>query len=260
MQSRLTHLILSVLALMVFAAPCVAHAESPPNLSEMWLFTPKDGASEAFMKGFREHIAFRAESGDPRAWETYTPMLGENLGQVAVRYCCFKWDDQDAYLQWGADNVEVFNHYNEHVAPHVEEVGHYFSAWDWPNSHWDTEGGPYKYFAVTEFNLKPEGVADFDAARDKMSQIAINQGWAASGHSWAWSTTIGGKQRESIVIPYRTLGDMDRGEDSFAAFLAKKMGSAEKVAELMHQFASASWSTEFQIWVLQESLSMSVSD
>lgn len=251
---------LSVLAAAGFLLPAMVQAaDAPPPLADMWLITPKAGHGAEFRKALGEHLAFRAEHGDPRAWEVYTPLLGEDLNRYAIRYCCFHWADQDSYRAWRSEASEVNEHFQKNVMPHTEKAAHYFEALDWGNSHWVDAGEPYRFYAVTEYNLKPEHAMAFDQARDKMSQIALEQGWATDNHPWVWSSTIGGKTQEAVIIPHMNFASLDRSEDSFLNFLSSQLGS-EEAAKLVQQFASASWSSEFQIWEFQEDLSMSADD
>ena len=261
MYSRSVKIVLSLIATLAFMLPALSAAqESPPPLTEMWVLVPKADQYDEFLEGMSKHMAFRAEQGDPRRWEAYTPMLGDDLNRVAVRYCCFRWADQDEYAAWGKNTKQVGEHFGEHVAPHVEKYEHYFETIDWPNSHWKAEHGPYKYFAVTNFHLKAGKAAQFDAARDEMSQIAINQGWANDDHVWIWTSTIGGKPQESIVIPHKNFADMDRDEKGFIAFLSEHMGSPDAARDLMTRFSEATWGSDFQIWVLEDGLSMGGED
>ena len=149
-------------------------------------------------------------------------------------------------------------HFAEHVGLHVEKFEHYFESTDWANSHWSDNSDSDTLFAVTEFNIKPGHSAEFDAAKDKMSQVAINQGWASDDHVWIWSTTIGGKSQASIIIPHANFASMARDEDSFFQFLSKHMGQ-DAAAKLMQQFDAASYS-KFQIWEYNADLSMDNGD
>jgi hypothetical protein len=249
---------LSIIAILFFTAPVVALAQQPQgNLAEMWLIHLKADQTEEFWTSFKEHVEFRTEQGDPRIWQVYTPLLGDDLGRVAVRHCCVTWEDLDALRKWDEENTDVSDHFNQNVAPHAETYEHYFESMDFANSNWNNSAGHFKYYAVTEFDIKTGSGADFDAARDKMSQIALNQGWASDDRLWLWSTTIGGKPREAVIIPHRNFAHMDVGEESFYEFLGKKMGSDEAVAELMQQFTGATWSSNFQIWEHQAEASMS---
>jgi hypothetical protein len=226
----------------------------------MWVIIPKPDHRNEFFAALKEHMAFRAEQGDPRQWQGYTPLLGDNLNRVAVRACCFSWADQDAYEDWNRNHPAVSEHFDQHVGPHAADYHHYFERLDWANSHWSESAGPYRLFAVTEFNIKAGHAAEFDMLRDKMSQIAIQQGWASDNHVWLWSTTIGGGQQEAIIVPHADFASFDRDEMSFAQFLADKLGSAEAAGEMMREFANTTESTDFQIWVHEQNLSMGSGD
>jgi hypothetical protein len=260
MKNRPAFYVLSVLAALFFLLPAAAAAEdAPPPLAEMWMVTPKAGQGSELRKALAEHMKFRAENGDPRSWQVYTPLLGEKLSQVGIRFCCFNWADQDAYREWSKNAKKVGEHLEKHVAPHAEHWAHYFESINWGNSHWTDSADSATLFAVTEFTVKPGQAAEFKVARDEILQIALNQGWATDQNSWIWSSTIGGAPKESIVIPHANFASMDREEESFSQFLAKHMG-ADAAASLMKQFASSTSGSEYQIWELQKDLSMDSGD
>jgi hypothetical protein len=260
MYKRQVKFVPGILAVLFFMLPAVGAAEdSPPPLAEMWIVTPKADHGTEFYKALGEHMAFRSEHGDPREWQAYSPLLGDQLNRLAIRFCCFNWADQDGYQEWDEQAEEITAHFNEHVGPHAEKWEHYFESMDWENSHWPDDVAQYKLFAVTEFNLKPGEGADFRAARDKILQIALNQGWATGDHAWLWASTIGGKPQESIIIPHKNFASMDRKDDSFTSFLSEHMG-ADAAAALLKQFSSATWSSNYQIWQHQEKYSMSSGD
>jgi hypothetical protein len=257
MQSMSLRMLTSLAAALLLCAPAaLPAADNPPPLVDIWVMTPKEGSSAEFSKALAEHMAVRKENGDPRVWSAYTPLLGDDLGRVAVRYCCFNWADHDAYTEWSENAENIRKHFTENVAPLIGHVAHYFERMDWSNSHWNLDGGPYTYFAVTEFKLKNDKLGQFDAARDKISQIALNQGWATPEHSWIWSETIGGKPSVSIVIPHKNFADMDEGEQTFMDFLSENLGSPEAASALMQEFSEATWSSSFQIWKLEDEMSM----
>lgn len=260
MIDRPVKFILGVFTALAFALPVAVQADdTPPPLAEMWLVTPKASQAAEFRKALVEHMAFRSEHEDPRNWEVYTPMLGDDLGRYGIRYCCFEWADQDSYDAWQDEAVEVSKHFLETVAPLTEKWAHYFEDINWGDSHWVASDTPYRFYAVTEFNIKPGHGRDFAAARNEMSQIALNQGWATDQHPWIWASTIGGDSREAIIIPHLNYASFDRGDDNFVDFLSKHMG-AEKASELLKQFASSASSTDFQVWEYHEELSMSPDD
>ncbi|MFC1688757.1 hypothetical protein ACFL07_03745 [Pseudomonadota bacterium] len=260
MKKRPAIFLLSLLAAMFLLLPAASMAQdSPPPLAEMWLVTPKAGHGSEFNEALTKHMNFRSENGDPRNWEAYTPLLGEKLNQVAIRFCCFNWADVDAYRAWSQSNKKIGEHFEKHVAPHAEHWAHYFETMDWDDSHWADSAGDATLFAITEFHIKPGHDADFKAARNQLLQIALNQGWASDDRSWLWSTTIGGSPRESIIIPHQNFASMDREEDSFSRFLSEKMGE-EAAAALLRKFTGSTSGSTFQIWEHQKEMSMESGD
>jgi len=261
MQKSPTKFLLGLLAAVFFlpAASTLAQ-DPPPPVSEIWVMVPKAGHEQEMSAAIAKHSQHRSEQGDPRQWVAYTPLLGDELNHVAVRSCCHNWADVDGYREWLEAHPAVNAHFGEHVAPHVERYAHYFEEIDWANSHWNSDGGPYTLFAVTQFALKSGHEADFHAAREKMSQIAINQGWANDERSWLWTTTIGGKSTVSVVVPYKNFAGMGSSGEGFVDFLAQQLGSMEAASELMKQFAGASWGSDYQVWVYEPKLSMKNED
>lgn len=255
--ARLFGIFAAAILLAPFSLPA---QESPPPLAEMWVLTPKADHSDELQEAIKEHMAFRKKHGDPRSWEAYTPVLGERLSRVAIRYCCIEWADVDAYREWSMGADEINAHFDEHVAPHVGHAAHYFESIDWANSHWNPGAGGYRLYAVTEFHLKPGHTAEFNAALDKMSQIAIEQGWASDTRNWLWMSSIGGSPRTSVVIPHRDYASFAQSEDTFFRFLAEQLNSEEKAAELLRQFGAATTGSDFQIWVHRTDLSMARED
>lgn len=261
MKKTPTILILGLFAGLLCLLPLSAMAEDEPGpLAEMWLVTTKTGQQGDFQAALKEHMAVRSEHGDPWNWQTYTVAVGKNLNQIAIRHCCINWADVDSYEQWNKDNPAVAKHWIETVDQYLEKYEHYFEQLDWDNSHWNEAAGSYRFFGVTEWTIKGGHGADFSTAREKMSQIAINQGWATADRSWLWTTTIGGKPTQGVVVPYKNYAAMAPGEESFFEFLVKHMGSEEAAGELLKTFSGASWGSEYTVWEHQPGLSMSEGD
>ena len=240
---------LNLIASLLLLLPAIAAAaDAPPPLSEEWEFTIKEGQMQPFLAAVKEHVAVRREHNDPYEWNVYVARLGNDMNKVAIRHCCINWSDVDSYEKWSSDNPEVNQHWFETAAPHVEETYHFFEENDWANSHWNEEAGPYRLFGVTEFKLKTGHSEDFDQARDKMSQIAINQGWTDNNRSWLWAQSIGGAPREFLVVPYKKWADLAGGDQSFFEFLTEHMGSEQAAGDLLKQFETSTRGSSFQVW------------
>lgn len=256
MPKKTAKLSFFLICVLWLAAPLAATAQDDAGpLEEMWLLTPKSGQASEFYQALKDHMAYRSEHGDPRVWLAYTPMLGNGLSRVQVRYCCVTWADVEAYREWGAKNPDIDTHFNEHVAPYLDKAAHYFEAVDKTNSHW-VDNDDYRYFAVTEFHSKPGKRGDFAAAAEEMSQIALNQGWATKDRSWEWFKRIGGTPVDSLVVPHVNLAELDGGDRGFFDFLVKQMGSVEAATALTQRFDASTRKRSFQIWEYQENLSM----
>lgn len=259
MNRQMTRRLLGTITALLFLIPLGAPAqEAPGPLSEAWIVTPNKGQSGEFVASLKEHIALRSEHGDARAWEVYTPLLGDELSRFVIRSCCFNWADLDAYTSWDESKTEVADHFNEKVAPLVDKAEHYFEEIDWANSHWND--GSYRYFAVTEFMPRAGHINEFKSARVKLSQIAIEQGWANDARSWLWMSRIGGKPSVSMVVPHENYASMGGDGESFFEFLATKLGSSEAAMELMQEFSSSAWSSEYEVWEHHPDLSTQAAD
>ncbi len=144
MKKVSTTLLLGLLASALYVLPLNAMAEDEPGpLAELWLVTVKNGYLGNFEEAFKKHTAIRTEHGDPWKWRVYTTVVGEDLNQIAIRYCCVNWADVDSYEQWNRSNPDVTSHWYEVVAPHVEKLEHYFQQIDHENSHWNEGASSY---------------------------------------------------------------------------------------------------------------------
>jgi len=254
MQRNLLSFVLGMLAFVALAVPAATRAAdpSPGSLSEMWVLTPKEGQAAELMQGIKAQFAMRKDEGDPWTWQVFTPVLGDSLSRIVVRTCCFEWEDLDSYEAWNKEHPALQQQYFEEMVPHMRTAGHYLEEMDWADSHWNPQAGPFRFFAVTEWVLKPGHEAVFNEARSKASQIAINQGWGGGQRSWLWGSRIGGTPRAFLVVPYRNYADMQRKGDSFLQFLAEQMGSQEAAKALMQDLSGSTTGSDFQIWELRE--------
>ena len=260
MPKHLTRLNRTLIALLLMLPLTALAQHSPPYLSEAWSMVPKADQTDAFWEGLKEHMAVRTEHEDPRTWYVYTPLLGEELNTVTVRACCFNWADMDSYRAWAEANPEVQQHWQEEVHPHVAHYGHFINQISWANSNWEKDWGPYKFFGVTRFELEPGKAAAFDAVRDELSQIAINNGWGGEEHPWMWSKAVGGTPAEMVIVPFRNFADMEQTGESFYDFIVRVLGSSEAAEKRFQSMADAIDEQSYQVWELHESMSMSSSD
>jgi len=257
MKRLTTKLICSLfLAFTVFSTVAIAQEaeeEKTPNLASVWVMTLKAGKFSQFMDAATDHMAYRKEKADSRTWQAFTPVIGKGVSkQITFRYCCFDWADEDAYI---AESIEkgFDKHWTANMDQFVEGYEHYLSMVDMENSLWDDEGGPFKYFGVTSWNIKPAKYRDFEAMKKKYSKMAKD--WAGDGIYWAWLSRIGGTSEEALVAPYKNFADMAPLEQPFADYVVETVGQ-EKADALNAKFSGTLADEAYTVWRLVPELSM----
>lgn len=259
-MKRFTIKLICSLFLVTIVFPAVAAAqeaeeEQPPNLASVWVMTVKTGMFSQFMDAVADHMAFRKEKADSRAWQTFTPVLGDNIGKtVTFRYCCFDWADEDAYVTESMEKG-FDGHWNANVDQFAEGYEHYLSAVDMENSHWSDEAGPFAYFGVTSWQIMPSKYPAFEAMKTEYSQMAKEHNWADGKLYWAWMSRIGGKSQEAIVSPFKDYADMADPEQTFREFVIENVGQ-EKADAMYAKFSGSLADEEHTVWRLVPELSM----
>ncbi len=258
MKSKLTQLLGLWALAFAFCVPLALQAAEheekapPPPLADLWIVHVKAGHTGEFETQFKAHLAVREEAGDPRAWQVFTPVVGEDMSHYAIRYCCNDWAGQDAYDAWSLEASAVQEHWNANVHPHVASYQHYLDLMDYQNSNWPDENPGWQYFGVTRWDVKPGGYAAMNAAREKMSQMAIEHEWP---RHWSWINTIGGSGGVVLVSPHVNYASMAPPEQGFAAFAAEHMGE-EEAGEVLSAFSSNLMNSSYTIYRHRKDLSM----
>ncbi len=237
--------IIGVMALIspfgLFAAE--AEEAAPPPLNEVWMVVPKAGMSGQFYEAVEADKAYREKAGDMRDWNAYTAQIGHTLNAVQFRACCFNWADQDAY-EADSQEKQLGKNWNENVHQYVDHYHHYFEYTDWENSHWPEGEGNGPYYGVTSWTEKQGAGPASNAARKKMSQAAIENGWDSN---WIWLSRIGGKPMAALVTSYENYADMEPPEQSFYEFMTEKLG-AEEAGKMFSDFGSGFSDSDYTVW------------
>ncbi len=220
-------------------------------ISDIWYVVPKRGMEAQFAEAMTAHMAFRLEADESRGWGAYRVAAGHDIRPIAFRSCCFEWADLDAYA---AEEVEkgIDADFNENVDQYVDHYHHYLERVDWENSNWPENNGPF--YRVTTWTIKQGAGPGTEEARKKLSDVALNQGWAEAGHNWVWISRIVGKPITQIVTSFENYADMAPTEPSFFEFVTEKLG-AEEAAAVFSQFGSGFASADITIWKYDASLS-----
>ena len=224
----------------------------PGNIVEMWVIHASDPA--AFETAIKAHMPIRKANNDPFDWQVFTNGTGDDLKVYYFRHCCFAWNDRDAYDTWEESAAAVNEDWGKNVDPHVASYEHHFEQIDFENSHWPDGSEPVKFVGVTSYRIKPDGWQAFNAAKDELSQIAINNGWASDGRRWAWVWSVDGKPEVGLAIPYENYADMTDPDPSFFEFLSGQIG-AEEAAAKFGAFTAATSGSRYDIYTYRPELS-----
>ena len=224
--------------------------DDPPGVADVWMIVPKEGHDAQFEEALKQHIAMRVEKGDPRIWQIYVPVTGDELDRYAIRYCCFDWKDQDDYVTWSR-SVDTAGHWADNVDQHVENYEHYFSSMDFENSNWPHEDPP-PYVGVTDYSIKMGAGPAMQADKVALSTAAKEMNWP---YSWAWGSRVGGTATMSLVVRYENYAAMEPPEKDFAAALSEKMG-AEAAGKLLQSWMGHFEETSYTIWRHRDDISM----
>lgn len=202
-----------------------------PALAEVWVVEVKDGMDRQFREAYKKHLAYRKKQNDPRAWQTYVPVIGDDLDHYGIRYCCFDYADLDSYVDWTRE-AKTADHWNENVDQYVESYRHYLQTLDHANNNWPEDTPQYTLFGVTRYDQKMGASAAVEASKTALSEAAKEGGWP---RHWSWVRNTGGSNGLELIVPYENYKSMAPTQESFAEFLARNHGS-DKARELLADF------------------------
>jgi len=227
--------------------------DAPPPLSDIWVMVVKSGMNDEFAAAMAAHMQFRKDAGESRDWNAYRVAAGHNMKPVVFRSCCFDWADFDAH-EAETDELGLVAHFNENVGQFVDHFHHHFERSDWENSHWPDEGTSGPYFGVTRWIIKEGAGPAADDAKETMSQLALNEGWANDDNNWLWFSRETGDAEIALVSSYANYEEMEPPEQSFFEFAVEQLGE-EEAAEMFATFNAGFSDSDYTIWQLDESLS-----
>lgn len=247
-NTRLAGVLAGFVALLLsFTAFADEHEEGPGAISDVWVFAIKRGMEGEFDAAMKEHIAARKEMGEPRHWYAYRAEVGDHPGLIMYRSAPMSYADHDAYLS--TDFTEISKAFNENVDSLVDHYHHYIDSYDYENSHWpDDESTEGPLFTEVRRKWRPGGGFASNKARGKMSQVALNDGWAEKGYKWLWIDRTGGEPMQAIVFPDANYADMAPTGDDFGAWLSEQLGSEEAAAEVFDNWLSGFSEVSVTIW------------
>ena len=223
------------------------------TMTDVFLVLPKSGMTAAFEQALREHIAYRQDAGETRAWETYTVALGDNPSIYQFRSGGMDWADFDAGVAEDGEKG-LGSNWAANVDQYVEHLHHYIEVSDFDNSDWPEDLGQKPYYGVTTWSVNGNAEAAADAAREEFSRVAMAGNWSATAGNWMWLSRVGGSSKMMLVTAYDSFANMAPPEESFYEFLASQVGE-DQAASLFADFGAGYTSSNYTIWAYRPDLS-----
>lgn len=245
--------IASIIGLAMLTLPLGLWAQEDERapLSDVWLVMPKQGMGLQFEDAVRTHMAFRADAGDTRDWETYGVALGRNPMLYQFRVSSINWADQDAYVTEEQEKGLEQNWF-ANVDQYVDHYHHYMESADYENSNWPADLGQNAYYGVTTWTRKLGAFGPTEEMRTQLSKIAMDGDWE---YNWLWLSRIGGEPTLMIVSPYEDFAAMAPPEQQFFDFVAEKLGSEEEAGKIFAQFGAGFTESSYTVWAHRPDLS-----
>lgn len=239
------YILLVLIAICILPSKAYAYKQETV-LSESWIVVAKPGKTAELAFAISEHATFRKSLKDPKSWQVYTPVLGDNLNAFVIRSCCTDWAGMDEHEQWDMAS-KASEHWNKTAGSLVGKYIHNFDKWDMSVSNWP-DNTEHKFVGLTTYRVKIGHWRDMKADMKLMSEAAKAQKWP---YRWAWGHSIAGEGELKLAIAYTNFAAMEPPEKSFSSMLAEHMGSEEKAAELIKRWLSHFDHIEYNIYRLR---------
>jgi hypothetical protein len=192
-------IVAAIIAVSLILPGLVAAQETEGNLARMWVVVPKDGMSDQLEAAMKAHNAWRVENGDPWSWNTYHRVSGDELGNWYIRSPGHTYADLDAYRD--SDFSErAFEHWSANVDQYVADYSTHLSEYAPDISNELPDDGPFEYFWVYDYHIKPGMGRQFYAAAEKLSSTLKELNWP---ETWWFTWQLDGDHMPamSLIIP-----------------------------------------------------------
>ena len=249
MKKTLTMLALATLLVAPFAAQ--AQDADEPNLARMWVVKPKPGTDQQLEDAMKAHNAWRKENKDPWSWNTYHTVTGSDLDLWYIRSPGHSYADfaaygdseftKKAYEHWMANVDQYVAEYHGHIAEFAPEI-----------SQWPDDAGPFEWFWIYEYKLKPGHNRPFFAAAKAITEALKAAGWSET-YGFVWQLT-GDVPTMTLVIPEKDWGGFAGPETGAYDTVAQSMGEDQAKA-MWAEFYSHATSVHSVVYHRHENMS-----
>ncbi len=211
---------------------------------ESWVIDIKPSDKTAFELALTTNLTERKQNNEARDWWVYTPMTGEYLNRYVIRSCCHTWSSFDQHRQWSAEHFPQ-QQWDKLLQQFASHYSHSIGKADFANSRWPEGLLVPALIGITEYHVKPGHDGAFQAAKSKMSQLAIAGEWQ---RAWLWVETVTGTNIETLMVLHPNFTDMAPLETGIFDVLSQQLDSDEKAVALFDEFFSHVYHEQYQIY------------
>jgi len=218
-------------------APLAAFSADEPesNLARMWVVKPKPGMDQQLEDAMKAHNAWRVKNKDPWGWNTYHQVTGDNLDMWFIRSPGHSYADFDTYGD-SEFSEKAYAHWLETVEPYVASYQGHLAEFAPEISNWPADGGPYEWYWVYTYQIKPGAGRQFFAAAKAITDALKAAAWDEV-YAFTWQLD-GEVPAISLVIPEKDWGGFAGPEtgayDTISASMGKDKADAMWAAMFEH--------------------------
>ncbi len=226
-----------------------AQEAAPGNVALDYWQTVRMTDSAAFENGFKQHMAWRKEQGDPWTWNTWQLIRGERLGLYLTSSPNHQWADFDNEPLGDAAG----GHYMTTAGQYVESFGATNSITLRQWSQFPKE--PLKagtLAAVYVLSLKPDKAEQFQDAIRRFHESVTKAGWDTP-YIWI-ATAYGGPPDIALVLPRPNWASMSPDAKSPEKVVEEAFGPIAS-RELFRQISGAIAAERIEVWLYRPDLS-----
>nr|WP_295377334.1 hypothetical protein [Pseudoxanthomonas sp.] len=241
--------------LLLAAALPTAHAASPAgstrdsgDAAHLFGYWPKPGQRAAFDEGYRRHLAWHRQAGDPLVWYGWYVSDGKRAGMFVDGSFGAPFAAFDQRVDPAGDGADA----GRNVTPFVEPAfrASYRLRRDlssgFPLERWQ----PSPRLQVTRYMVRPDARAAFEQAV-RLARAALPAD--APAHTW-YEPVSGDAPGYLRLVARQGWRDHDRGADNLDALLARSSDPQAKVVAAA--LADSVISADIETWEYRVDLSL----
>lgn len=236
---------------LAFAAGKSEAAEKDDQVVTIYNLDIKEGMADQFESALATHVAWRKQHDDPWTWHVYQHVNGPKLGHYTIRSGTHGWSDIDEYQEFSA---KASDHFSKTVGPFVENMHSVIARMNTEVAHEPKKPTDYKLVELTEMNVKPGKMEQFEQSVAKFHKAA-REAERPGYYSLAMAAVGAQGQTVYMTEPRKRWADFQPPEETFAAVLERQYGKQE-AQTLLQEFSGSIENTTSYVLELRPELSI----